>query len=200
MQICEVVESATEIMDYYRRSVTVPFLDHLICQITTRFSDRNVSTLDGFFGLPAHVVCHKEWREKFRNYIELYCDDLPEPRFLETEMDMWEESWQGSDITPPSSLQSLLPVIDRLTFPNMYVAFQILATLPVTSCTSERSISVLRRLKTYLRGTMSEDRLNALALLHVHRNIPIDIEKIIDTFACSNPRRMKLVDILNSDP
>ena len=186
------------VTDYYRRSVTVPFLDHLISQMSTRFSDKNLSTLDGFFGLPSQVVCQNEWKEKFRKYLSLYRDDLPEPRFLETEM--WEASWHDSDTTPPSSLQSLLPAIDGTTFPNIYVAFKILATLPVTSCTCERSISVLRRLKTYLRGTMSQDRLDALALLHVHRSVPINTEHIIDIFARNNPRRMKLIDILNSDP
>jgi len=35
-------------------------------------------------------------------------------------------------------------------------AFQILAVTPVTTCTCERSISALRRLKTYLRSTMGQ--------------------------------------------
>ncbi|KAK9507246.1 hypothetical protein O3M35_007150 [Rhynocoris fuscipes] len=41
----------------------------------------------------------------------------------------------------------------------------------------------LRRLKTWLRSTMTEDRLLGLALLHIHRDIDVDIQKIIDRFA-----------------
>jgi len=41
--------------------------------------------------------------------------------------------------------------------------------LPVTICTSERSCSSLRRLKTYLRSTMTETRLNGLAMLSIHK-------------------------------
>ena len=40
--------------------------------------------------------------------------------------------------------------------------------LPVTSCEAECSFSTLRRLKTYLRTTMSQERLNGLALLNVY--------------------------------
>ena len=40
----------------------------------------------------------------------------------------------------------------------------------------ERSFSVLIRLKTYLRTTMLQDRLTSLAVLHVHRDIDIDID------------------------
>ena len=101
---------------------------------------------------------------------------------------------------PPSTLATLLPTIDRISFPNIYAAMQILATLPVTTCTCERSISTLRRLKTYLRNAMTENRLNNLALLHIHRDIHIDVQEVVDQFAIRHPRRMKLVDILNSDP
>jgi len=54
-----------------------------------------------------------------------------------------------------------------------------MATLPVTTCSSERSFSTLRRLKTYLRNTTGEDRLNGLALLNIHRDIKIDATQII---------------------
>ena len=42
--------------------------------------------------------------------------------------------------------------------------------LPATSATAERSFSALRRLKTWMRSTMSQGRLNGVAILHVHRD------------------------------
>ena len=42
--------------------------------------------------------------------------------------------------------------------------------LPATTATAERSFSSLRRLKTYLRTTMSSQRLNHLMILHVHKD------------------------------
>jgi len=42
-------------------------------------------------------------------------------------------------------------------------------TIPVTTCAAERSFSGLRRLKTYLRSTLSQVRLNSTAL---HASLP----------------------------
>ncbi|KAL5499417.1 hypothetical protein EMCRGX_G010827 [Ephydatia muelleri] len=68
------------------------------------------------------------------------------------------------------------------------------ASLP--SCEAERSISGLRRLKTYLRSTMTGERMNGLALLAVHRCISVSVKETIDAFASKQPRRMKLSFIL----
>ena len=55
-------------------------------------------------------------------------------------------------------------------------------------------------LKTYLRRTLSEHRLNVLALLHINLEIDLDMHKVIDRFAFRHPCRMKLINILDSDP
>lgn len=51
--------------------------------------------------------------------------------------------------------------------PFLYEAISLLATIPATSCSAERSFSGLRRLKTYLRSTMGQERLSHLALLNI---------------------------------
>ncbi|ESO00265.1 hypothetical protein HELRODRAFT_153399, partial [Helobdella robusta] len=42
---------------------------------------------------------------------------------------------------------------------------RIFLTISVTTCSSERSFSVLRRIKTYLPSKISQLRLNHLAIL-----------------------------------
>ena len=69
---------------------------------------------------------------------------------------------------------------------SLAVLIQILATLPVTTVTNKRSFSALKYLKTYLRNTAKEVRLNGLALLNVHRDIGLDFEQIIAEFSCKN--------------
>ena len=49
--------------------------------------------------------------------------------------------------------------------------FQLLVILPATNATSERSFSALRRIKSYLRCTMSQARLNHLMILHYHQEM-----------------------------
>ena len=64
-------------------------------------------------------------------------------------------------------------------------------TIPVTTCTAERSFSSLRRVKNYLRSTMSEERLNNIMLLHVHKEETdtLDLTEIARLFVSANTRR-----------
>ena len=71
-----------------------------------------------------------------------------------------------------------------------------MCTLPVTSCSSERSFSALKQIKTSLRSSMGNERLTALTLLYIHRDVEIDIEEVIVEFGRRYPRRMKLANIL----
>ena len=45
----------------------------------------------------------------------------------------------------------------------------IAPTIPVTSATAKRTFSALRRLKTFLRSSMTQPRLNHVMLLHIHK-------------------------------
>ena len=62
--------------------------------------------------------------------------------------------------------------------------------VPSSTASNERSFSALKRLKTYLRATMLEERLTGLALLHIHQDIIVPIDEIIDRFANLGPHRL----------
>ena len=113
---------------------------------------------------------------------------------------MWKLHFLDLKDPPPTTLQEVLLHAGPLSFPNILTVFRIFGTIPVTTCTCERSTSTLLRLKTYMRSTMGETRLQALALLNVHREIKLDVESVIDCFfARKHPRRKLLADLLNSD-
>lgn len=82
---------------------------------------------------------------------------------------------------------------DSRLFPNISTLLKILSTIPVTSCEAERTFSALRRIKPFLRTTMTEDRLSGLTLLHIHRNITIDLDDAVDRFARKHPRKLQLL-------
>ena len=68
---------------------------------------------------------------------------------------------------------------------------QIAITLPVSSATCERSFSSMRRINTYIRANMSQDRFTNLAILNIEKDIVVDTEIILNTFA-KTERRIKL--------
>ena len=74
------------------------------------------------------------------------------------------------------------------SYPSLAVLIQILATLPVTTATNKRSFSALKYLKTYLRNTAKEVRLNDLELLYVQRDISLNFEQVIAEFSRKNRR------------
>ncbi len=61
---------------------------------------------------------------------------------------------------------------------------QLVLVMPATNATSERSFSALRRVKSYLRSAMGQERLNYLMLLHVHkdRTDALDLKATINDF------------------
>ena len=185
--------------EYLKRALTIPFLDQLVGQIQSRFSEGNLHVFDAMYALPSYVTSEPKWAEYFSRFLDKYQDDLPSPDFLEMELRMWNIFCMNAKNPLPNSIQELLPFIDCYSFPNILTALKIFGTIPVTTCSCERSISTLHRLKTFMRSTMGEKRLTSLPLLNVHREIHLDIEKVIDRFALKHPRRMVLVDILNID-
>ena len=188
--------------EYYKRALTIPFLDHLASELNQRFSVENCTVLNGLYIVPSVFLSCRgvSWKEKFMQFVKIYESDLPYPRQMSSEIDLWEKYWKESYSSPvPSSISESLALVDQIAFPNISVTLKILGVIPVTSCECERSISALRRLKTWLRSTMEEERLNGLALMHINNDVKIDIEKVVDVFARENRTRMRLADILNDD-
>lgn len=79
-------------------------------------------------------------------------------------------------------------------YPNLSIALRLLLTLPVTAASGERSFSTLKRLKTYLRSTMSQERPSSLAVISIEHEIveTLDTDSIITRFAEAKAHRERL--------
>ncbi|XP_070055245.1 uncharacterized protein [Nicotiana tomentosiformis] len=87
----------------------------------------------------------------------------------------------------------ILNHIKRLdSFPNAYIAYRIMLTIPVTVASAERSFSKLKLIKSYLRSTMSQNRLNGLAILSIEKKLlqETDYKQIINNFASQKARKI----------
>ena len=82
--------------------------------------------------------------------------------------------------------------------PNIYVLLNILGTVVVTSCECERSANVLKRLNTYLRASMGQNRLSALSLMHINLGVDIYAKRVLKIFRKSD-RALEFTNICVSN-
>ena len=70
--------------------------------------------------------------------------------------------------------------------PNFICALKTYIVLPSSKCKAEQSLSTLRRLKTCLRPTQMQQRLNDLAILNTHRDDAnaLDLNVAINESVC----------------
>lgn len=145
--------------------------------------------------IPSSVAqsTHQLTSADIEDLLSLYKDDLPTPSSLDCELHCWSVKWQGKaeEARSLDSPLKSLSVAEGDFFPNIKKLFSIACTLSV-EC--ERSVSRLRYLKTYLRNTVTEERLNGLAMLYVHRDIPCSPDAVVDEFARLQPRKLELVN------
>jgi hypothetical protein len=92
---------------------------------------------------------------------------------------------------PKTPLKTLDIIPDRFDFIKKLLLIN--CTVPVTTCTAERSFSAMKLLKTYLRNRMTDDRLTGLALMYVHPEIDIPIEEVINRFSHAKTRKLDFV-------
>jgi hypothetical protein len=69
-----------------------------------------------------------------------------------------------------NNLKSMTPECRHL-FSSVENWVRLLLVIPASSSTAERSFSGLRRVKTWLRSTMTQQRLNHMAVLHAHQEV-----------------------------
>jgi hypothetical protein len=79
-------------------------------------------------------------------------------------------------------------------FPNAIIAYRVLLTILVTVASAEQSFSKLKLLKSYLRSTMTQERLNSFATIAIESKMleKIDYEYIIEDFISKNTHRIML--------
>ena len=73
-------------------------------------------------------------------------------------------------------------------FPWLLELLQISLTISVSTAKCERSFSTLKRIKSYLRSTMSEKRLNNILSIEHDLCQKLDLELVVTEFAKSNRR------------
>ena len=77
---------------------------------------------------------------------------------------------------------------------DLFKVIEIVATLPVTVASCERTHSKVKIIKSYLRAAMSPDRLEDLVQISSERDIAnnIELSKLVEIFKLAKPRKLLL--------
>ena len=181
----------TNAEEYYRTSVFIPYLDDiiLISSLKYRFS--------GHSAIASQLaIIHPQYfknlnKQEFLNYMAKI-EDHYTIQFQSREASIWFDIWKDKDSNAHDINCLELLKESSVFFPNISRCIKLFLTLPVTTCSVERSFSTLRLLKNWLRSTISEERLNGLGLMNRHHErIENDEDALLVMFSRCSPRNQE---------
>ncbi|KAK0138714.1 Zinc finger MYM-type protein 1 [Merluccius polli] len=173
-----------------KTNLYLPCLDRMVAEMDQRFSSLNSQVLKGVQACNPgsdNFLCE----EDLRGLADHYNVDLKPEEVLVAKNYLARKR----ESLPIADMQSVFSLLDQVMFPTLTQVIQISLTIPVSSCTCERTFSVLRRLHTWLRSTMGQDRLHHLAIMSVEREelSKFSHGQVIDHFAKMKTRRYSLL-------
>ena len=112
--------------------------------------------------------------------------------------------YHDTDFSTFSNIESMLTHFInnniQTIFPEAFKLFTLIATIPVTSVSVGRHFSCLKRVKTYCRNSMTNDRLPSLALISIEKELFCSLQKADDfvdlinhKFVLTKDRRINLI-------
>ena len=183
---------AATISEYWKRNMWLPFMDHMSVELSERLLNGQ-DRLAAQYLLPVHIakLTADKVQALYETFVlDLQCQSLEE---FEAEIRRWKARCQLNIDAPLSTIGDTLLDTNADLYPYVCTCLHILLSMPVSTATAERSFSAMRRLKTYLRSTMSTERMSGLGLLHIHREREINTERVVDKFARRKERRLALL-------
>ena len=180
------------------RKVYFEALDLVVNCVKTRFDQPGYRVLRNVEDLLVKAVRSEfeAYQDEFAFVTNFYGEDL-DAAVLKVQLETLRTEFERSK-SLSASLSSIfdyfreLQPAMRTIYSQIVRLIKLLIVMPATNATSERSFSALRRVKTYLRSTMTQQRLNSLMTLHVHihRTDALNLNQIANDYTSKSERRM----------
>ncbi len=184
-----------------REKLKIEIYYAILDKLKVEFQSRSLhyeTTLQRFsFLLNIQTISAEHLLQEAQNFQKLYAGDIEE--IFPTECVHFKNFIQNAvDENEKLSASSLLAFIldhdlEEL-FANVSIAYKIFLCMAVTNCSAERAFSSLKRIKNYFRASMTETKLDDLALLCIESHFmeSLNTDNIIDEFAHLKCRRKLL--------
>ena len=188
--------------DYFRQ-IYFEALDYMVAALNERFNQPCFDAFATMEMLLLKAIAGDEVCDEINWMKSKYFDDV-NTFALETELLVFKQIFTEK----VNHFDDILKVLQQtpseslLLFPNVMTVIQLLLVNPATSATSERSFSVARRIKTWLRVTMAQSRFNALSFLHSQKHLldGLDLVSVANDFvSLSDVRYNYFGTFINAD-
>ena len=174
-------------------------LDLAVTSIQDRFDQPGCATYKNLESLLLKVANQTDYSTELQE-VSFYGDDINEVD-LTTQLQILSTKFaKDFQSKKPYTLKMVLSFLrdlsagQRVFFKQACQITHLLIVMPATNAASERSFSVMRRIKTYLRSTMKQPRLNHLMVLNVYKELldNMDLKDIANQFVQGNEHRLTI--------
>ncbi len=147
-------------------------LDHAINSIKSRFDQPGYASYKTVESLLIKCVSiDEDFTEEFEFVTSFYSGDINASSLkIQLETLAAQITMEEANLMGVINYMKKLTSSQRELYSEVVTLLKIVLVNPSTNSTSERSFSAMRRIKTYLRSSMSQSRLNAMMILHVHKD------------------------------
>ena len=175
------------------RQIYFEVLDRSISCIQNRFQQPGNLVINNIENLLLHACNDEDLTEECIVAVRAVYEEDLDFDILPTQLQVLSSMVPSNAATVSDLLHFLqqLSKPERSLLSEVYVLCKLLLVLPATNAVSERSFSAMRRVKTYLRNTTGQERLNHLMMLHVHceKTDSLDLTKVANEFVSYRDRR-----------
>ena len=156
-----------------------PALDALILECSQRFSSESVG-----IACCVDAICNVNFQGSeslIRHYANLLSLDL---NLVRAEMNLLRAMLPDGPLCTEMKTK-IKEELQKGLYPNFCKLYRVALCIPVGTATCERSFSVMRRIRNYLRVTMGQKRFSNFGLLNIENDITtkVDSENILNQFA-----------------
>ena len=168
------------VKDFFRH-IYFEALDLVISGINSRFDQPGYNIYSKLEDLLVKATNNEEYEDEYQFIIDFYKDDF-DSNLLRTQLGVMSCNIPCDSV--PHNLVAILCYLrglsdsQRALMSEVCKLVSLLLVMPATNATSERSFSCLRRVKSYLRSTMTQTRLNNVMVLHVYKDLTDELNLI----------------------
>ena len=140
--------------EYLRVLLYLVFLDHLVTEISSRVIKKE-ARFSGACLVPNKL--HTLTDQTTNSIFDSFRTDIGDRQAFLNEVARWKTCWNMVDGQKPQTLLETLNATNQDLYLNIYAIFTVFIIMPVSSASSERTFSAMRRVRKCLRATMGDE-------------------------------------------